>query len=386
MKIFFILFFFAVIVCCFVKCVRQSSSNDSRGPAYAGSAACIQCHKNIAESYTHTGHFKTSSPVFSDSIRQTMLNTQTAVRYLNGRIVKLENVGANIVQSQYEGNNKIISAKMDISFGSGEKAWTFGYWKDEQLFQLPLTYLTNLHLWTNSPGFPIDHPYFTRPIVSRCFECHTSYIYYDEVKTQPLELTEKFQPNTLIYGIDCERCHGPAKEHVDFHVKNPEAKKAKFIVAIKSLSRTQQSDLCGSCHSGDAAHLKSIFSFIPGDSLKNYHIYYPGSFVNPDAHGMQMQQLQQSACYKKSATLTCLTCHDPHKPADKIQEAVTASCISCHNTSPHSTQMIQENKNCINCHMPLRASKSLDFNNNTVNNAIPYQLRNHRIAIYPQPE
>lgn len=380
-----ILVLFVTITICFVKCIQQSSVSDPRGTQYAGAETCIQCHKNISDNYTHSNHFKTSATVIFDSLKKALLNTKTSVGFPNGHIVKLEESGNGIFQTETNGDSKLASEKMDMVFGSGEKAATFGYWKGEQLFQLPLTYLSGLHLWTNSPGFPINHPYFTRPIISRCFECHSSYVYHYNENTKPLEITEKFKANTIVYGIDCERCHGPAKQHVDFHKEHPTEKNANFIVSIKSLSRTQQSDLCGTCHSGNPVSLKSIFAFTPGDSLSNYYMYYPGSFTNPDVHGMQMQLLQQSACYKKS-TLTCLTCHNPHKSEEKAQATFLATCMSCHQHSAHSTQMVAEKKNCITCHMPLRASKSLDFNNSTENKSIPYKLRTHRIAIYPETE
>lgn len=384
-KIFLVLFLFAAIACFFVTCVQQSSANDPRGPMYAGPETCIQCHKNITDSYAYTNHAKTSSPAFYDSIKKTLAGAKTEVTFPNGQMVKVEAAGKDIIQTEIRDGNAVTSEKLDIAFGSGEKAQTFGYWKNNELFQLPLTYLTHQQLWTNSPGFPVDHPYFTRPVISRCFECHSSYVYHYNENTKPLEITEKFNTASIVYGIDCERCHGPAKKHVDFHKANPTEKKAMFITAIKTLNRTQQSDLCGTCHSGNPVALRSVFAFTPGDSLKSYYMYYPGSFTNPDVHGMQMQLLQQSACYKQS-TLTCLTCHNPHKAESKTQETITASCISCHNTSAHGKQMIVEKKNCITCHMPLRTSKSLDFNNSTENKSIPYKLRTHRIAIYPEAE
>ena len=373
----------ATITICFVKCIQQSSAGDPRGTLYAGAAACLQCHKDVADGYMHTSHFKTSATVIFDSIKEVLQSTKTTVDFPNGQMVKLEESGSNILQTVFNGDSKLESEKMEMAFGSGEKATTFGYWKDKQLFQLPLTYLNNQQLWTNSPGFPINHPYFTRPIISRCFECHTSYVNHYNENTKPLEITEKFNANTIVYGIDCERCHGPARQHVDFHKEHPEERKANFMVSIQSLNRTQQSDLCGSCHSGNPVALKSVFAFTPGDSLKDYYMYFPGSFTNPDVHGMQMQLLQQSACYKQS-TLTCLTCHNPHKAEENMQASFLATCMSCHQQSAHSTQMKAENKNCITCHMPLQTSRSLDFNNSRENQSIPYKLRTHRIAIYPE--
>jgi hypothetical protein len=385
-KIVIVFVLFVSIIVLFVKCVQQSADNDPRGAEYAGATTCVQCHQDIVNSYAHTGHFKTSAPFFFDSLKSLLNNTNTTFSFSDSDVVKLEEFEKNILQSHYVGNNKLKSEKMDMVFGSGEKAMTFGYWKDSQLFQLPLTYLMNLHLWTNSPGFPTEYADYTRAIISRCFGCHSSYVYYNNEKTKPLEVTQKFDSSTIIYGIDCERCHGPAKKHVDFHLENPSEKKPMYITNISSLSRAQQSDLCGSCHSpGTRIPLKSIFTFVPGDSLKNYFAYYPGSSVIPDPHGMQSLLLQQSECYKNSTTLTCLTCHNSHNNEGSMQTAI-ASCISCHNTSTHDKQMIQENQNCINCHMPLRTSLSLDFNNGKNDHNIPYKLRSHKIAVYLKNE
>jgi hypothetical protein len=274
---------------------------------------------------------------------------------------------------------------MDIAFGSAENAQTFAYWHNDQLFELPLTYLTTSNTWTNSPGFPIDKPYFTRVIPSRCLECHTSFVSVREEREGTLlKIDEKFNPNTIIFGIDCERCHGPAAKHVQFHQENPDFKRAKFITSIKSLSRQQQVDVCAACHSGDPVTMKSIFAFTPGDSLSKYYLYYTAGRNEPDVHGMQLQSLQLSKCYQHSM-MTCMTCHSPHQ-SEKGNQMIINKCISCHQQSNHTIQMKEENKNCISCHMPLNSSKTLDFNNATKGNNIPYMLRTHRIAIYKSSE
>ena len=387
-KIFIVTLLLVAVVCCFVTCSQQPSGNDPRGTLYAGSKACMQCHKDIVDDYVHTGHFKTSSPVLYDSIKKALMGTKTIADFPNGHTVKVEDAGNSIKQTETDGNNVIESEKLEVAFGSGEKAQTFGYWKNNQLFELPLTYLSQMQLWTNSPGFPEEYPYFARAIVSRCFECHATYVYHRTENPKGLELREILNANTIVYGIDCERCHGPAKEHVDFHLANPDEKKAHFIVSISSLSRSQQTDLCATCHSGNHPPiLRSIFAFTPGDSLKRYYIYNPGSYASPDVHGMQLQSLMQSACYQKSTTLTCITCHNSHvSEKNKEQETLITQCFSCHQQSKHSSQMRVEQKNCITCHMPLQASKSLDFNNSSGTHSILYKLRTHHIAIYPKTE
>lgn len=389
MKIITTLIVLAALAFCFLTCTSQNGSdNDIRGPAYAGSAACVKCHKDITDDYAHTGHFKTSSKTDFETIRKIITATNDTVHFPDNQFVLLEAADNKVSQCYFLNGNMDERENMDITFGSGEKAMTFGYWKDDKLFQLPLTYLSELKHWTNSPGFAENYPSFSRPIVGRCMECHSSYALVQTLAGQrvgqPSE--EKIYPQTIVYGIDCERCHGPAAQHVAFQTAHPEVKTAKFITRIESLSRQQQIDLCATCHSGDPAKLKSIFAFLPGDTLSNYYVYYPGAATNPDAHGMQVQSLMQSQCFIKSDNLTCTSCHDTHKNESNVQAAFIQRCMLCHQKSGHAETMLTAKSNCITCHMPLMASKSLNFNNSAERNDIAYKLHTHRIAIYPETD
>ncbi len=385
-KTLFVICFLTIILICFLKCSNHSSSsNDPRGGLYAGSQTCISCHKNIADSYFHNNHFKTSGKASYSALKNLIDSANSTINFINNQKIVLTEKDTSFFQSYLENNQMIRSERMDIAFGSAEKAQTFAYWNNHQLFQLPLTYLTSSNTWTNSPGFPIDKPYFTRVIPSRCLECHTSYVKVTEEREGTLlKVDEKFDPNTIIFGIDCERCHGPAEKHVQFHQENPDFKTAKFITSIKSLSRQQQVDLCGTCHSGNPVTLNSIFAFTPGDTLSKYYLFYSAGKFDPDVHGMQLQSLQLSKCYQQSM-MTCMTCHEPHQSV-KDNQIMINKCVSCHTQSEHAIQMKTEKQNCISCHMPLRPSRSLDFNNETQGNNIPYMLRTHRIAIYKTSE
>ena len=375
------------IVFWFTTCTSESGSDhDVRGSAYAGSATCATCHKDISNDYAHNGHFKTSSKTDFEAIKKIITESNNTVHFPGNQFVVLQAADGKVSQCYFLDGNVVEQQNMDITFGSGDKAMTFGYWKDDKLFELPLTYLSELKRWTNSPGFTENYPSFSRQIVSRCMECHSSYALVQtqvpEHVGQPIE--EKIYARRIVYGIDCERCHGPAAQHVAFQTEHPEVKTAKFITRIALLSRQQQMDLCATCHSGDPAKLKSIFAFLPGDTLSNYYLYYPGAATNPDAHGMQVQSLMQSQCYIKSNHLTCITCHDPHKDESNMETAFIQHCMSCHQKSNHATAMLTAKNNCINCHMPLMASKSLNFNNSAERKGIAYMLHTHRIAIYPQ--
>ncbi|MFT4092814.1 MAG: multiheme c-type cytochrome [Niabella sp.] len=357
---------------------KDNVTTDPRGKGYAGADVCVKCHKNIIDHYAQTSHFHASSGAFPE-LKKLVNGSNAVVRFGDRKMMQVHEKDGSIYQSYFVDNKEVQSEKIDIVFGGGVKARTFGYWKDGQVFQLPLTYLTSKGIWTNSPGFPIDHAYFTRPVTGKCFECHTSYISRFEEQSGALRLTEKFRPNTVLYGIDCERCHGPAAAHVDFHQKHPEARQAGFLTAVRSLTRQQQLDLCATCHSGDAVTFRSVFNFKPGDAISAYYMYYPGG--SADVHGMQVQLLKQSKCFTQSQ-LTCITCHHSHNNKADAADRFIATCMSCHQQSKHSLQMNSEHKNCMSCHMPLQPSRSLDFNNSKKANSIAYELHTHRIAIY----
>lgn len=366
------------------QCNMNSSANDPRGDEYAGSQSCAGCHKDIMQAHLHSYHYKTSAKVSYDELKKFISPAHNIVYYEDSAKVMVEEKRSQLFQTYIINGKELRSEQIEVAFGSGEKAQTYAYWKNEQLFQLPLTYFTALHSWTNSPGYPSRKPYFDRVILSRCLECHASYVTKTDFQTGSLEISEKLSAGSVIFGIDCERCHGPAAEHVQFHKENPEVKQPGFIVSVGSLTRQQQLDLCASCHSGNDLDVqRSLFGFRPGDTLRNFYYPYFGSGgKEPDVHGKQMQMLQASKCFQQSS-MTCMSCHDAHQSEQKKEEIFIAKCMACHQNSEHALQMKTESKSCINCHMPLQVSKSLDFNNGAEMKSIPYLLRTHRIAVYP---
>lgn len=383
-KITFVIGLLATLITCFVQCMYKSGKKDPRGRLYAGAAVCRDCHQDIVTSFLHTNHYKTSGEVSYDQLEKLTRLSGDTVYYGDSIIVRIDKDRSRFFQTYMAGGKEVRSEQMDISFGSAEKAQTYAYWKGEQLFQLPLTFFAGRQSWTNSPGFPLQEPYFDRVILSRCLECHASYIHKTDIQTGPLQMTEKLSRPSLVFGIDCERCHGPAAMHVQFHKENPADKEAKFIVPISSLSRQQKLDLCASCHSGNDLDVqRTMFAFRPGDTLANFYYPHFGSGrPNPDVHGKQMQLLQSSKCFQQSK-MTCMTCHDVHREQDKTHELFITKCIQCHQQSAHVLQMKTETKDCINCHMPLQPSKVVNFNKGQEKQSMPYLLRTHRIAVYP---
>jgi hypothetical protein len=389
----------SLLVIIFSRCNQRPLTVDKRGELYAGAEACKTCHKDVYESYVHSYHYKTSSAVNAGSLEELapQSDTMPAFIYADASRVSVQKKEGSFFQVLFINGKEMRSGRMDMAFGSGEKAQTYAYWKDGRLFQLPLTFFrANENTWVNSPGFPVSHARFDRVIVSRCFECHASYIHKENVQAGAMRVTEKLDNRSIIYGIDCERCHGPAAAHVKFHSDNPSSKEGKYIIPIKGLTRQQQLDLCAVCHSGnDFTAQRSLFAFVPGDTLANF--FYPefgGSGKEPDVHGKQMQLLQQSRCFQLSE-MTCGSCHSIHSPVATNHLFYADKCMSCHQSSSHAMnereEMAKEKDrsyagiapaNCFNCHMPLQPSRSIRFLTGEKDNGIDYRLTNHRIGIY----
>jgi len=385
-RFFLIFLILGVFVFAIVQCTQKAESKDSRGPAYAGSAACKNCHKDLSESYTHNAHFSASrlltKPNSADSLKlpdgEFLFNENTKVG--------VKNLKDGLYQSAIVNGKDLKTEHTDMVFGAGISAYTFAFWFGEKLMQMPLNYLTKEHQWVNSPGFPTDQIYFGRPIVARCLECHSSAVSKKLVKSGQFGVEEEFVKGSLIAGIDCERCHGPAAQHVEFHEANPTVKKATYMVSYKSLALTRRIDMCGVCHSGTALKtLTSTFTFKPGDTLKTMPEYNVYRGEDADVHGKQKQLLEASKCYKIGQA-ECITCHDIHDNKKLSIEIYSNKCVSCHKDVVHKT-IPEKNKavlakNCIDCHMPVKESHAIGFQMSNSQKKIPYKLRTHRIAIY----
>jgi hypothetical protein len=370
------------------QCTGGDASADVRGKAYAGAATCVRCHRRVADSYVHAAHNKTSANRIDSLVQELSKGTADSFAFPNETVyVTRKNDG--YYQSSMQGGKMVQSRRFDVVFGAGRHAYTFASRKDDALSELPLSYFHAAAGWANSPGFPADKAYFDRPIVSRCFECHGSYVAREFVQTGSVSEREKIDPATIIYGIDCERCHGPAAMHVQFHTDNPQIKEAKYITRWTSLSRQQKLDACAVCHSGnDMAMQRSTFGFAPGDTLANYYVPFVGATNTVDVHGKQTQLLMASACFRNTKTLECATCHDPHQPQLNTIAQFSQTCMNCHPAG--SDHFCKETSlptavlatDCINCHMPLQASKAITYRKAGALQTTPYYLRTHRIGVY----
>ena len=376
----------AALVILLAQCIK-SKKEPATATTIAGAATCRQCHAAIVDSYLENPHQQTSHAVESKEDLQLDPNAYSAVHEFNklSKVV-VEDRSDGVYQVGFDHGVEKVAKRIDVIIGSGEKAYTYGSWEGLQLKQLPLSYYKVLHSWANSPGFPSDKMYFDRPVTQRCLECHSSFADRKIVPDGPLKVAEEFNKNSLIYGIDCERCHGPAGKHVEFQLDHPLEKTAKYMAVYKNLTRQQKIDACAVCHAGNDVEVqKSTFAFKPGDDLRNYYTRVAVAKKQADVHGNQSQLLANSKCFINSKTMDCSTCHSTHENLKGNLTLYSKKCISCHESIKHSPATLSNamvKSNCIDCHMPKQASALISFQVAGAAAVAPYLLRTHKIGVF----
>ncbi|MFL1012632.1 multiheme c-type cytochrome [Flavisericum labens] len=354
------------------------------GMEYIGMESCVKCHKDIVENHKNTSHYNTSAVASSKSIKGSFSDGENILGINHQTAFKMLISDTAFVQQLYlkESNEILYTAPMQMVIGSGTKGQSFLVWDRDALYQLQVSYFTPTDNWINSPGFP-PKPVQVRPVPGRCLECHTTFAkrtdrYYDN----------RFDKKTLIYGIDCQRCHGDVKRHTLHHLEHPKDTIAKYILSFKDLNQSQQLDACALCHSGiREKQIKDNFEFMLGDNLDKFSLpdYDESSLYDLDVHGNQYGLLQASACFKRSEKMSCSTCHNPHKSNRGNANFFNDACVTCHGKDKvHNiaeNALAKEFSNCISCHMPLTESNVMKIQVEA-DSLVAVKVRTHLIGIY----
>ncbi|RTL60825.1 MAG: hypothetical protein EKK37_01335 [Sphingobacteriales bacterium] len=383
----------ALIVCTvsfFTMCMDKREAGTEKKIEYkdfVGSESCKSCHKNIYDTHINTAHYHTSELPTEKSIKGNFEPGSNFFPYDNGSYTAIEKTDSGFFQVEYFGIKERQRHPFDIVTGSGTKGQTYLWWDTNKLFQLPITYFTQAHQWCNSPGFP-ERAVFKRIITSRCLECHATFI----SKISPPEAPrEDFDKKTIIYGVDCERCHGPAAQHVNYQTQHPKDSTAKFIINPAKFARQQSLDLCALCHGGSLQKTKPSFSFVAGDKLSDFFTWDTTvqSAANIDVHGNQLGLLKFSQCFIQNNSLTCTSCHNPHQNQKNELTVFSQKCMGCHNKEHNNfcTVKVDEKilqNNCIDCHMPKQASTAIAVFLPGQSVLTPSLIRTHLIKKYPE--
>jgi hypothetical protein len=346
-----------------------SSDHDSLGHAGSvGSESCGKCHAGILESYK-------KHPMYFGATRL-VRNDNSAPPDSVAIIGKLKTLSARTVDGVMQHSevvygldgNEIYSKQHPMTFvvGSGRRAKAYVEQRDGLLCLSPLNWFGKTNSWGLNPGYSVDDPRgFDRKALANCLLCHTG-----EIKTQgphsDLYQTEPFGE----LAIGCERCHGSGKSHIEFHEQGK--KGVDPIVNPESLDEQARQAVCYQCHMqpSTARILKegrSHQDFKPGMRLDDvWLVLDTESGVGSDGRTKSVRHVQQmhdSQCFKKSGTMRCTSCHDPHSVplAEERVAFYRDACVKCHAEatgaivcSELSEKRAMVSDSCYECHMPSR--------------------------------
>lgn len=352
-------------------------------PGYLGATICGECHSQRLDEFQKTRHFLACCapegehcPTGFDAGSLAFESPLWPFRFkplhrAEGYFEKIE--GTSPTQRIDEEH------RIDLVYGSkGNADEVYFTWQQNKLYELPFAWLKPTGSWAKQDyGDASDK--VRRTTTPRCLECHTTYF-------QHVPGTEnEYKRDSVMMGVTCERCHGPGREHVERHRARPGLEKGVAIVHPGRLTRERQVDLCAQCHSSALRHRDELFSYQPGDDLKDHFRSLTIDGIENDHVADQTKYMRRSKCFQKSDSLTCNTCHDPHRPTDST--AVANACLKCHQSAAcgaHETLPAEVRSQCVDCHMPHYNRVAVKFRTADEEFLFPMRPREHLIGLYPR--
>lgn len=354
---------------------RQTAADRPVVPAasgYVGTAACAECHQEIASAYASHPMSRSIARVAegdpelreAENTRVPGLTRVYDVEFQDGVMVHHDRM--------FDSDGGLIydqAMPVDYVVGSGRRAKAYLHRRGELLFMSPLNWYSASRRWDLAPGYvPDDARRFSRRISDDCLSCHAG-----RVNPKGRSLDRYGDPPFHELAIGCENCHGPGERHVARHSEGPGAAGVDPIVNPARLDPDRRESVCYQCHLQAAARIprygRGDLDFKPGQSLRDvWTVVDRGSEVTSDGRTRSVnhvQQMRESRCYRESdGRLGCVSCHDPHRvPAEAERlRFYRAKCLNCHDdsscTSPLDARR-EKDDSCVACHMPARGASNV---------------------------
>ena len=347
---------------------------------YIDPAECTRCHQDVAATYRKTGMGRSFSKASPASVVEDFTRANTIDHQLSGmRYAMVESNGEFFERRSQLGfdgkETNVMEERIDYVIGSGNHSRSYLHRAaDGQLIELPVSwYAEGNGSWAMSPGYDSKSQMdFRRAIKPECMFCHNGYPQGDAGSAHAdADLDRSIFPGQLPEGIDCQRCHGPGRAHVEAaSASHPIAERVlATIVNPARLGRERQLEVCMQCHLETSHHEpneqrafdRPIFSYRPGEPMVDYKLYFQPVAANATNDTFEIAhaafRLRMSSCFRNSQ-MTCLTCHDPHDipHGPEATAHYLEVCLSCHHGVTH-TVALPAASTCLTCHMPKRRAE-----------------------------
>ena len=334
---------------------------------YAGSSTCLECHEAAYTNWMNSNHGLAEREYQKDmdekafSPKQTLSHGKdTSEAFLDADgLAKILTRGLGNERRAYPvtriiGNNPLRQFLIPAPGGRLQTCDVSYDPKKNELFDVYGEEERNPGDWGSWTGQGMNWN-------AMCAACHNT------------RLRKNYEPATNSYhtkmaemSVGCEACHGPMKDHVQWH-KNPPpgvAKDAKDPT-LKKQSRDQMLDTCAACHArrgeitGDLIPGESFFDHFSLTVTDESDTYHPDGQVRDENY--EFSSFLSSRMHHVG--IRCVDCHEPHSGKRLIEGNML--CMRCHGggTEPPATVIDpathghhaagSAGNDCTSCHMPL---------------------------------
>jgi hypothetical protein len=275
---------------------------------------CGNCHRKQSEHYSQTPMARALlKPEGTDILSKSMQFRDGPWNY------EIARDKGRTVYRVSDGTNT-IAVPILWAFGAGIAGQTYVYEYEGSLYESRVSYYPRVKGLDLTLGARESKPEslvraagrkMLDKDVTECFGCHST--------------GGKFGTTAMQPGVQCAACH----EDVQKHQASVRAVPRK----LSKLSTEEVSELCGRCHR----------------TWEQITINGPRGVPNVR---FQPYRLTNSKCYDaEDRRISCVACHDPHKPLETRVAAYDGFCTSCHQAGAKPVCPTATSK-CAECHMP----------------------------------
>jgi hypothetical protein len=199
-----------------------------------------------------------------------------------------------------------VSYPIDWGFGAGNQTWV--YQREGRFYESLMSYYTSINGLGTTTGDEALNPHTVEDAAGRllpprdiidCFGCHSTH----GVEAGKLHLS------SLHAGVDCAQCHQGIASHLDDAIKG---RQGAIPADLSAMSTEDISTFCGRCH---RTFEKVVRNRAQGEINSRFPAY----------------RIALSRCFDGAdPRISCIACHDVHKPLEQADSFYDARCLACH--------------------------------------------------------
>ncbi len=377
---------------------------------FAGAEACASCHAEKYEAWATSTHGRAGGDPAPDLLLAPF--DGTPIRFADAVVVpRGDGEGSYEFVVRQDGHDEVHYPVAGVvggghMLGGGTQGF-FTRWVDGTLRFVPWDWSRQAGRWFCNTGTRTDEGWVpitpemrladcgdwppsrvlgTEARFTNCQQCHGSQIRVG------LDPGRGYDTEYSTLRVNCESCHGPAREHVTW-ASEGRAGADPRIRSLANLPKDSSLAVCFRCHG-----LKDVLKegYLPGAGLEeHFALKFPVLGDRPYTPDFRVRTFAYQATHLSSecyldGPMDCVSCHEPHgqgywdvnrRPLDGPYD--DGQCTACHASKAEPIEdhtfhpPESEGSRCVSCHMPY-------LQHPEVGPGVPFARSDHTIPV-PRP-